>query len=307
MRIKILIYLFVAISINIFSQPVTEVIDNIKKNYNPEEMKIDSFKIIKKLHIPGDFQLNMALDSTINSNDFTDYYNYDTIISKKISERYFSRTIKTYSIPETFGDELDFWLEYLPDPISGDLYDDYSYDLLKEISTNEGTEKFYGENYLKLKINVNKFGFYIKQRKEYNSKNYKSISLYIDRNTYLIAGISFEMIFHPKLKYTLKHNILFSEYRRIKGVLIPTKVRRINVDFVKTAVKPDVRKAFYNRIDENIAIINQKKENCNNIIPELQKKCKEYFKNANNEYFLLKQMINNDVFELDYEISISIM
>jgi hypothetical protein len=285
-----------------YSQDINSISERIKSNYQPDLFEKDSFMIVTKFLLPGNFKSSFDYEAEISELDFKDYISYDTIYSFKKNDRYLTRFKKTTFIPETFGDEIDVWLNDLPDPLSADFYDNEQYFLLNEIAKNDGTEEFYGKRYLKLKINVNKLGHLTKRRDYYNRDFIKEISVYIDQNTYLIAGYSFEVILNPKSPLNMKHHILFSDYRKINGVLLPQTIKRYNVDFVKSAVTPELRNAFYDRIDNNIKLIDDNMSGCNKLLPELQSKCIDYWKKATQDFILMKEMINSDVFELNYEV-----
>lgn len=297
----ILIMLFISISYS-FSQDVNYITERIKSNYQPESFEKDSFMIVTEFLLPGNFKSTINYDDDLTAIDFEDYISYDTIYAFKRNERYVTHFKKTTFIPETFGDEIDIWLNDLPDPLSADFYDSEQYNLLTEIAKNSGTEEFYGKKYLKLKINVNKLGHLTKRRDYYNRNFIKEISVYIDQNTYLVAGYSFEVILNPKSPVNMKHHIVFSDYRKLNGVLLPQTIKRYNVDFVKSAVTPDLRNAFYDRIDNNIELIDEDMNNCDKLSLGLQGKCKDYWKKATKDFILMKEMINSDVFELEYKV-----
>lgn len=299
---KFVVILLILGIFGVKSQTIEQTLDKLKSNYQSLEIDAEEIKIITKFHLPGNFKTQIDYGADLKPADFLDYISYDTLYIFKKSDGFVSHYKKTTFIPETFGDEIDVWLKDIPDPFSADLYNESSYELLDEIAKMNGTKEFYGKNNIELKINVNKLGHLTKKRDLFTRDFIKSLSIYLDPRSYLITGYSFEVILNPKSHINMKHDILFSDYRKKSGILLPTKIKRYTRDIIKSSVTPELRNEFFDRIDDNIEKISNNRKNCSELNNELKELCNNYWKKATQDFILMKEMINSDVFELEYDV-----
>ena len=207
-----------------------------------------------------------------------------------------------YYLPEIYGDELKNWLDLIPNPLSADFYTPSIYPLMREVLELQGVEKYFGYDTYVTKVNVDKLGNKLGIR-FLNTKRYKSIYLFFDQKDHVMRGAAFEMKLSEKGKYNLQHQIIFKNYKKVNGFLLPTKIERHNVGFIRSGLNPQQKEQFSKNIDDQLENIKKLRKQCTELAGSKEKMCNEYWDKAHKSYKEIRKMFDRDHFILNYEIS----
>lgn len=257
--------------------------------------ELTSYKLVRSVHLPGTEPVgeNEAIVKVFNQTmDSTEF----TISSTDV----FRGNLKDLGIPETFGNEMKYWLDFLPNPIMPHSYRKDRVDNFIELFTLEEKDK--NERFLTFTLDKEKF-----ERIAYSRNvlfdELKQITMVVDTQTSNIREYRFT--FEENASPFKEHIIIFDDYRSAKNLSYPSKITRTTIKKERPEKQENMVQL---EIIENIKQMEnykQKKESCIKMAEAAEKEaCIKKWENAIRSLDAMNKMMAQNIYSMEYDIEI---
>lgn len=257
--------------------------------------ELTSYKLVRSVHLPGsepvreDEAIVRVFNQTIDSTEFT-------ISSTDV----FRGNLKDLGIPETFGNEMKYWLDFLPNPIIPHSYRQDRIENFRELFTLE--EKNKDERFLTFTLIKEKFE-QIAYSRNVLFDELKQITMVVDTQTSNIREYRFT--FEEDASPFREHIIVFDDYRSEKNLSYPSAITRTTVLRERPESKENqVQLEIIDNIRQ-MEKYKEKREACEEMAePGEKDHCIRKWESAIRSLDALNKMMAQNIYSLEYDIRI---